>query len=446
MLLSHARVHAVVRHPAALSLLVLIVLGLIAVTAGRTYRQYAVPSRTFDWNLRGMSDFHNGTYYPTLAFANGDNPYAAAVRNDYPMARQSPVYSPVVFLLHLPFVFLPLPAADVAFFIYSTILLMLLAWLAIVWTQPSEIRQPHRVANLSLWLLMSAILLISRPGHITLFTGYFTLELVLGTLLALQYSRSRPWISGLGILLASGKPTYVIPLVILMLAQKRWRAIAWGLGFSFVAGMAGLIWLASFEGWQHVLNGIREGQEGLHQDPTELPFHSWTRVDTLGLVAKVLSWAPGDAVYLGTMILMILSITPWLWKRASANMPNRQGINSIDACVMLLMLTISIYHHSYDVLVLVPVIAACLLSTRDRIPLSPTFRWLTVLLCATTFFNLLSTQSLRDRMGWDSHDAVWQAITMINGIALLLAMLILLLSSSATSYRGSATTIGSVDS
>ena len=67
---------------------------LIGLTALRTYWNYSVAAGQFDWENRGLSDFHNGTYYPTLAIRNGDTPYvpgvvtAVAVRKPLEYARE----------------------------------------------------------------------------------------------------------------------------------------------------------------------------------------------------------------------------------------------------------------------------------------------------------------------------------------------------------------------
>ena len=65
---------------------------LIGLTALRTYWNYSVAAGQFDWENRGLSDFHNGTYYPTLAIRNGDTPYVADVVTKYPMISWVPLF------------------------------------------------------------------------------------------------------------------------------------------------------------------------------------------------------------------------------------------------------------------------------------------------------------------------------------------------------------------
>ena len=99
----------------------------IAFPAYRAHSRYATPSLEFDFATSGMSDFHNGAYFPSKAFAQGINPYANEVCDHYPMARSSPPYSPIVFMLYQPFTWLDLPAADVAFFAFNILLVVGLA-------------------------------------------------------------------------------------------------------------------------------------------------------------------------------------------------------------------------------------------------------------------------------------------------------------------------------
>ena len=94
----------------------------------RAYSRYAVPTPTFDFSKSGMNDFHNGAYFPSKAFANRINPYASDVCDHYPMSRSVPPYSPVVFILYHPFIWLDLPAADIAFFAFNLLLIGGLTW------------------------------------------------------------------------------------------------------------------------------------------------------------------------------------------------------------------------------------------------------------------------------------------------------------------------------
>ena len=107
------------RNTSATAVIAIITLVLVALTGVRTYRKYSAPSRTISLENTGLSDFHNGAYYPSLAFRDGVNPYSPECQNAYPIARSTPTYSPLVFLIHLPFTLFEVQVADVVFFIFN---------------------------------------------------------------------------------------------------------------------------------------------------------------------------------------------------------------------------------------------------------------------------------------------------------------------------------------
>ena len=119
--------------------MVLVLAVLLALTAFRVYKDYSSPSVEFDWSNRGFSDFHNGTYFPGRAFIEGKSPYNSDVAKEFGAARATPPYSPVVFLIHVPFAKLPLEISRVLFFAYS---FALIAGLALCGLKMS--RQPFR--------------------------------------------------------------------------------------------------------------------------------------------------------------------------------------------------------------------------------------------------------------------------------------------------------------
>ncbi len=405
----------------------------VAVTALRTFKDYSVPSNEFDWENRGLSDFHNGTYYPTLAFRNGDNPYAASVVDKYLMSRSAPLFSPFVFILHLPFSFLDLPQADVAFFAYNTLLILLLAFAAI--------RASGASFGWLLFLTISALILVSRPGHITLFTGYFTAELVLGMALSLHFARSRPALSGLGLLLASGKPNFIIPLMLLMLFRRDWKAVGYGIAFCGAAAVAGVLWLASFSSVGEVVDGFREGQAALHADESELPINTWTRVDLVGMTAKLLRANPGDAVYLSVMLGLLVVPGMALWRLSKQGYA--YGASGLTGMIIAVSMLLSIYHHSYDCLVLaVPWVGFAFFGNRVLADFSPVARWTVVVLAGVPAVNYLSTMIVRNLLNLDQSSWLWQGITMINGVCLFAALVVLLIAAFRISRANSAATSG----
>lgn len=388
-------------------------IGLIAVTGYRTYRSYAQPSRTFDWESRGLSDFHNGTYFPTKAFRNQINPYSNQAVEEYTMSRPAPPFSPTVFILHLPFSYFDLYVADVLFFAYNVFLLFALAY--------CSIRMATDEVKIGVLLFVFNLLLVSRPGHITLFTGYFTLELALGSVLALHFGKSRPVLAGLGMLLALGKPTYIVPLIILMLCRRNVKAVLIGCLFCFIGGAAGLGWLAMDSSMGEVIQGVKEGQQALHDDPTELPLNTWTRVDYLGMLAKFLDWVPDDKSYLLGM-LGFLSI-PGFALFIGSKYEKNQGATSLSAYIVLIAMAVSIYHQVYDcLLIAVPWVGLLLFREKAKIPLGR-FEGIAIsVIAAVPLFNYVSTISIRNLLKLEQHSLLWQSITVVNGTCLLVVL------------------------
>lgn len=434
----------------------------ILFVAQRAYKRYAEPTGQFDFAKSGMSDFHNGAYYPSKAFGEGINPYAQEVCETFPMARSAPPYSPVVFMLYLPFSWLSLPAADIAFFAFNVLLMGAMSGLCIGMIR--KVIGSGRKAGLDHdgWLdlfgsdLTAAIwlfgwMMFSRPGHITLFTGYFTLQLVLGTILALHFSRTRPWLAAIGMLLASGKPTYIIPLAVLMFFRRDFRSLTLGLMLCAVFAAGGLGWLASHSDFGSVVEGVKQGQEAFDNDPSEYPVNTWTRLDAMGVVAKVMAWKPDGKLYLAGMLCMLVPVGTLVWrlanqaeKRIESEVESRSSSHtgfdhdvaqefsgvSLSASICYLALLVSIYHHSYDGLIASVVWASVLLGGSATLPrVSLWERRVLLGLLTVPAVNYVATLRFRDLLGVDNQSPIWNVVTSLNGVCLFASLVLLLVCS-----------------
>ena len=405
------------RSPFAIIAMVLLMVGLLGLTAFRIYSNYSQPSTSFDWTNRGFSDFHNGTYFPAKAFVDGKSPYSTQVAEEYNMARATPPYSPVLFLIHAPFALFPLAISRVLFFFFNFMWLAAIAWCVI--------RMSKQTFEWFDFLAITNLLLISRPGHITMFSGYFTAEIVFGCLIALHYSKTRPAISGAGLVFASIKPNFVIPLILLMAFRKDLKALILGCLFCGIAAGIGLGWLSYHNGFEQVVDDVRNGQEALHVDPTEMPVNTWTRVDLMGMYAKVVDWAPDDKVYLAGMMVIVSLVGAVLWRAASRE--SNIGATGLTAFIAVLTLLLSLYHHSYDCLILAVPTIGLLLFGQKTIPEIPRpSRWSIAILTLIPILNYASTKSVMELLSLEPLSFWWQAVTLINGACLLIALLILL--------------------
>lgn len=400
------------------------VLFLILATAFvglRTYRNYAEPSREFDWGSRGMSDFYTFYNY-SKAFGDGVNPYSKDIMEnpDYVVPRNSAPFSPATFLPYMALSLVPLKVASVIFFVINWMMFGVLAWCCI---SMSRIK-----FDPVLWLWVFGFLVFSRPGHLSMFTGYFTVMLAIGTIVALHFSKSNPLLSGVGFLVAAIKPTYAIPLMLLMLARRDFKAAVIGGMLTIGLALGCFAWLSSHSDVQSVIDGVRSGQEAFHNDPTEEPFNSWTRVDVPSMAAKLMHRVPGSAEYLVVMLVLLIVPCVAIWRCSGHEVENEQaekGAGSLSALVAVLALLVTIYHNSYDCLVVSVAMVAMLLHGSQLKTALPRFASLIVgILLAVPMINYASTRAVREKLGFEQSDSIWQLITMSNAICLALALLI----------------------
>lgn len=368
-----------------------------------------------------MSDFYTLFNY-SKAFRDGVNPYSTEVmqHEEYIVPRSAAPFSPFAFVSYLPLTVMPLKMASIVFFVINWLLLGVLAFCCI---KMGMIRFDW---GLLIWI--HGFLVLSRPGHMTLFTGYFTVLVALGVVVALHFSKTdKPWLAGIGFLFASVKPTYAIPLTILMLARRDFRAAAWGVGLTSLFAIGGFFWLASHSDFASVVSGIESGQQAFHDDATEEPFNTWTRIDVAGLAAKVTKRVPGTVEYLITMVPLLVVPCVALWKIGAFEKESRydSGAGGLSALIVVLTVLLSIYHHSYDCLVMVVSMIALLLSAHRYYPEWP--RLVTIgtgFLMLIPMLNYLSTRAARNALGFEQSDLTWQLITMINGLVLITALII----------------------
>lgn len=387
-----------------------VVTGMIAIRVSSHYQE---PGR-FDVHNQGYCDFHNGVYYPALAFTERFSPYGQNYANNFPVERPIPMFAPTVLLLHAPIAWLDLRTAEVFFYLLMVFLLVLIsAWSLRVagWSQAS-------------WLVggLAAFLAASRTGYGTLFTGYFTFELVLGTLLAV-FAGHRPVAGGIGLAIACIKPTTGIPLVILMLARGQVKTVLVGLAIVGLTSVAALLWVASDGTSLTLAEQIRDSQQQHRDDPNELPANTWTRVDLLAVVAKWFDWRPNDLQHLGVMLPLIAlpALAVWRFRRFEPEGGPEGPSAGLSAAVILLSINVCIYHHYYDILVLTPVVLAAV-SGSCGWRQTGFQRWIVGGLCLFPIVNYLTSNMVLDRL--QLHSTLEKVFTSANGAMLAIALAI----------------------
>jgi hypothetical protein len=394
---------------------VLLLIGVVF-AFGRAYSNYSVPKAEFDWSATGLSDFHS-MYTYTKAFRRGLSPYESHESEDLVMSRPSAPFSPLVFFILWPLSMLPMGVADVFLCLAN---LAMIGWIA---------RQVFTYGGVKFhrgwWLAVFGFLVLSRAGHITLYTGYITPLLVIGTLMAFQYGKRTPWLSGVGIMLTSIKPTYILPLLIILAFRRNYKAAAFGVVFSGLVAFAGITWLAADSSYSAVLDTIRHGQDAFREDASEFPINTWTRIDLVGMFAKVIDWNPDKNIYLAAMLVLL--IPPGLVIRKIALTEHNSSATGLSAFIGMLALLVGIYHHSYDCLLLAVPWLAMLLFGRQTLANVPRWHQLTIgLLLFIPAINYVSTLAGRNLLKLEQLSLAWQSITLINGVCLALSLLILI--------------------
>ena len=437
-----------------LSLLAFCIAAGLGVT--RIFIQYDVPDGRYSAGGMGLFDFHCGVYYPAVAFRHGVNPYGQEIlEKGYPLVRPSPIFGPTHFLLHLPLSLLPLRAAEIA---YTALNLVML--LSIVAVPALELRsrehgtspsgksdrggtgRGHRSARWWAFVFFAAAaVLVSRPGHITLVSGYFTAELVLATLLTLFWADRSPKLSAIAFLVACGKPTYAIPLLCVLAIRGSWRAAMYGGVLAAVLTAISIGWLLVNHTPASLVEGIREGQMAHMHDPVELPVNTWFRVDWAAIVAKWLERNPSELIQLivALVLYLILFLLFRQWFRGEADrdrlsptqplsprtdLSDRSAGNGpltgLAAGILLLSIVLFLYRHVYDCLLLVPPLLALVSGRPGWVQrLGSGTRFAVIFLLATPFWNYSGSETVLNRL--PDLDLLQRSLTSVNTLAITAA-------------------------
>ncbi|EMI40507.1 putative membrane protein [Rhodopirellula sp. SWK7] len=389
-------------------------------TIFRTVKKYQVPG-PFTPDKQGLCDFHNGIYFPTRAVLAGESPYSDAYAAKYPVARQIPFFSPVILLLHSPLALMPLHLGEA---LNMLLQIMMLFAIAAVSAHAAGFRYRLDVA-----LMIAAGMIFTRGGHITLFNGYFTFQLVLATFLAVAWADRRPISSGWMLMIVSAKPTYILPLGFLMLARGNVRALVIGATLSIAAAVLPLGWIAYHEGGGNLGEGISiladqivDTQEVHRSMEDESPVFSWTRLDLFAIVAKWTGNDPGDLPHLLAMFGLLAAPMFVLFRRMRNGIDD--GIAGWTGTLLMLGLLVSLYHQSYDSLLLTAPIAGAVglrLTAWQR--LNFLTRWALIALMALPPLNYLSTRTFLHR--FELSETMTRVFTSLNGISLGIALIVI---------------------
>jgi len=397
------------------TLLVVACAAVFLATAYRSVSKYHEPKvGELDRATQGLFDFHNGIYFPAVGLTAGYDPYGPKFAADFPVTRQIPPYSPLALVIHWPLGWMPLRLAEIVYYFVTLGFLVAIGVLAV--------NALPTVKERATWTLFAVLtVLASRSGHSTLFTTYFTGELVVGSMLALRFAESRPVISGLGIALASIKPNFGIPLILMMAARGNWRATVLGVVFSGVGVLLGVTILLQHVDLATLISDLKSSDSAHVGDDYELPVNTWTRVDILAVVAKWTRLNPGAPIALGVMLLLL--ILPCVALARLSKLGDKTGDQSYSGVLILATGMAALYHHAYDAMLLIAAAFSLILDSQWRRWFTPTAR---VGLAAGLMFvpwNYLSSEVVLNRLKLPN--TVEQIMTSSSGVVLLVCCLIL---------------------
>jgi hypothetical protein len=355
-----------------------------------------------------MTDFKTAIYYPVVAFLSGENPYAVErFMQLYPVDAGFPLYLPMTLLVHLPFGFLSPTQAFSAYFILTLVLTFSLGLVSLAFNGLTV-----RTTDV---LLLGGLLLLTRPGHWNLLVGQPVLQLVLASYVAIYFAKRSPIISAFGLALSVVKPTFGIPIALLMLVQGQVRPVLYGATMSALINLPLVYVLSQRSGGialflEELLKNLQMQQHEQVADPAL----SIVRIDVTAFVShflgEPLSGAAQSVVFLG-----ILGVASWILLKTAGIDDQRFG--TLKTGIICLATLLSIHHQAYDLLLLtLPLVG--LVYHRFPKEFYASFRYpISVGLFVLPAINYAATHSVMRFVQQGS--GLWLFITSINGLLLL---------------------------
>lgn len=363
-----------------------------------------------------FTDFRDAVYYPAVSYLSGENPYDFdAYAEKYVVLCTFSLYSPLFLLVHSPFGLLPHEAAQLTYFVLSIILSVGLSVLSLKFCG----QKPNAAEALGL----AALIMISRPGQFNLLIGQTTLEFVLAVYMALWTVERASLIPCFCIAAATMKPTFGIPLAILMLCQGRFRTVFIGSGVAVLATVVATVPLARAAGGiTRLVVSMLETHRNSLQDPSMNPVTSMTRVDAVAFLSRLWGSPLGFGIELLVFaaVMVIAGATLWhvhlRWDEESARLFNI----SISSVAILLATYQSQYSALLLTLPLTSLALGCWFKPGQSMP------WV----IRYSLIGLLALPAVNYLAGWkvlhhfEQGSVTWLFLASINGGALIIALVL----------------------
>jgi hypothetical protein len=356
-----------------------------------------------------MADFFSGVYYPVRAVLSGENPHdRERFLALYPVDDGYPPYLPINLLIHLPFGLLPPATAAGIYFLFNLTLTILLAYFALRLAGVTEVSRST--------ILLAALILFSRPGHWNLVLGQRAAELAVAVYVALYFARRAPRLSAVAVAIALIKPTYGLPVGLLMLAAGHRQAAILGLTVGAAVNIPLLGFLATRQGGvRPFVESLTAGYRTWQQVEDVNPATSSVRVDAASTVSRFGGHALPDGSQIAMTLIILVIAAAVLRAQPRTDEPgSRATVNGI----ICLAVVLTAHHVGYDLLLLTAPCVALVLRGLPTTATRPWSRWLLAGMFAVPALNWLSTRAVLEAL--QPSPAIWLLITSANGVCVII--------------------------
>lgn len=290
-----------------------------------------------------QTDFRDAVYYPVVAFADGVNPYDPdRYYEAYPVGQEFPLYSPVHLVVHVPLAALSLGDARAAYFGLNLALILVLAAVSL--------RLAGYGGGWASIFGLGTLLLLSGPGKMDLRTGEPTLLIVLACYLAVGTRRAQLGRAAAGVAVALSKPTFGIPLAIVLLCRRRIRATLIGIGAALAICAVAVIPLAqSAGGFEPLIDSLRSDLDVTSRS-LQSRIGTPLRIDGVNAVARATGLRPSDSVALAGGLLLLAIGALAVWRVHTRDPESDRG--ELAVTLAMLVILVPIFRVGYDILLL----------------------------------------------------------------------------------------------
>jgi hypothetical protein len=376
----------------------------------RLSTRFVLPGET-DLAHWGMRDFRDNVHRPVAGFLAGENPYdAARIRREDPARPPFGPYAPSTLLVHLPLGLVQFRTGAVLWFLLTLALTLALARLALL-----HAGLPATAAGV---IALGTLLLWSRPGHWNLLLGQLAAELSVAAIVALLWARRRPALAGAALAVTTLKPSFGLPLAVVMLARRDLKALLVGVAITLALnGISVAVLVGEAGGVRPFVASVMDTLDDFRVNPGNEPSNNTFRIDLTALIARQLGHAPSPLATAGIAI-GVLGVAAFALDRVR-RWRDREAAEQLGIAVAGLATLLWFYHMGYDALLLVPSLVALAAGRRRPWSTSPRVRIALAVLLAVPMVNYLATGTGIDWLGLSGGTRL--ITTSINGAALAAA-------------------------